>query len=305
MAHEVETMAWANKVPWHGLGTEIKAGSDTKNWKKAAGLEWTVEKRPMFAEMPNGEMIPVPERNALFRSSDNRFFGVCAPNWVPWQPGEVLDLMDEYARAGGVTLETVGSLRKGTVVWGLARLNKGFNVSRGDAVKGYLLLTSSNKVGSCSTVRMTQVRVVCANTMAMAERDSGPIYKQNHFGSFNVEKAKERVGEAIEELGEAEKRAKTLKKLKINLEDATAKILEPVFGKKDDKTARRIDEIKRSILNSPGADPGTGWGVINGVTHWVDHVQGHNNDSRMWRSWMGDYGRHKLKVEAKLLELAK
>jgi hypothetical protein len=80
----------------------------------------------------------------------------------------------------------------------------------------------------------------------------------------------------------------------------------PVFADimNPDVMPDKISAIVNSIQTAPGAINGNGWGVLNGVTHWADHVAGRDNASRMFRSWMGDYSNLKLETEKKLLELA-
>ena len=322
MAHEVETMAYANAVPWHGLGANVSPDLSPKEFLEAAGLNWRVEKCPLKAEM-NGEMFPVKDRFALVRDKDKKVMTVCGRAWKPVQNEDIINFMKKYVEAGGAKMETAGSLRDGRTVWALANLGHDFEVGRGDKVKGYLLMTTSHVVGVATTSRVTNVRVVCANTLAYAERGVPANYRQNHLTEFNVSAAQEAVENAHEELAACEKRYKTLNKLKIGIEDAVRKVLIPVFtpeiipGEKADAEAKevwdnvmnpdvtptRIQALIDSINNAPGALPGTGWGVLNGVTHWCDHVQGHNNATRMHRSWMGDYGRNKVKVEEELIKL--
>ena len=44
----VETMAYAGAVPWHGLGKPVPADLSTNQMLDAAGLNWTVEKVPLY-----------------------------------------------------------------------------------------------------------------------------------------------------------------------------------------------------------------------------------------------------------------
>ena len=48
MAHNIETMAYANAKPWHGLGTEVSDTLTPAQMQKAAQLDWTVSKRPAY-----------------------------------------------------------------------------------------------------------------------------------------------------------------------------------------------------------------------------------------------------------------
>lgn len=327
MAHEVETMAYANQVPWHGLGNVVDAKSSVEEMQRAAGLDWELKKVPLalgFGEGTPSEWAgtKVPKKFAWVRSSDRRIMSISGAAWRPLQPAATLDFMRNYVEAGAATLETAGSLREGKVVWGLARLHHDFEVGTGDRVNGYLLITSPNEVGTAITIRTTTVRVVCANTMAMANREGAgkTHYRQNHMKEFNVEAAKEVVGSAHEQLLQAERNAKTLAKLRLSASDAMVKVLMPVFApdvvtagpeaiaaaQLSENQPAWLMEIMASMARSPGAAEvnGTGWGVLGGVTHWADHVSGRNAASRMKRSWMGDRGRQKLQVEKLLLELA-
>jgi phage/plasmid-like protein (TIGR03299 family) len=319
MAHAVETMAFAGQLPWHGLGARVDEDVSVKKMLEAAGLNWTLDKLRLQAiddEVGGVGAIDIHDRFALVRNTDKRIMSICGKSWHPVQPADTIGFMREYVEAGGAKLETAGSLRGGKTVWGLAKLDHSFNVTKGDKVEGYLLITSPMEVGRSTQIRTTTVRVVCANTLAMAEGASELNYSQNHLTEFDVAAAKEAVGNAHEHLLQAESRYKTIAKMKINIEDAVRKVIVPVFMPEvanDENYAdillpeaqpKVLSEILDSMATAPGAVQGTGWGVLNGVTHWGDHVAGRNNATRMHRAWVGDISRKKVATEAKLFEMA-
>ena len=57
MAHELEIvngkaqMAYVGSVPWHGLGVKVPADLTPEQMLDAAGLNWSVEKIPAYAEI--------------------------------------------------------------------------------------------------------------------------------------------------------------------------------------------------------------------------------------------------------------
>jgi phage/plasmid-like protein (TIGR03299 family) len=318
MAHEVETMAWANEVPWHGLGANVDPNVSVEEMAEAAGLNWRLVGHPIFTSVDD-EIIQIPERQAWIRDSDKKVMTVTGDNWRPMQPVDTIEFMRDYVAAGAAKLETAGSLRGGKIVWGLARLNHDFEVGRGDKVNGYVLITSPNEVGKSITVRTTTVRVVCANTMAMAENNSTLHYRQNHLKDFNADQAKMVLGNAHEQLRQAERNAKALLKLKLSISDSITKVLVPIFHPEIAESPEMMAEIEmpenqprilaqmiESIERAPGNKEiaGTGWATLNGVTRWADHVAGRKAETRLYNSWIGDYGRRKLEVQDKLLELA-
>lgn len=318
MAHEIvdSQIAYANQVPWHGLGKEMKPSDSPAKFLKAAKLDWTVDPQPMFIETPDGP-VKVPGKAAMVRSSDNKVMTIAGENWKPLQNADALAFMSKYVKAGGATMEVAGALRDGQVIWGLARLNRSFEVRKGDVVNGYLLITSPHIAGSAIKVSTTTVRVVCANTMAASRKAEQIHYTQSHRDEFDVLAAQAHVEGAIESLGQMEKRCKILDKLKINAEDAVKKVLVPTFrpGMENDaelmksimdpdKTPKDIAAIIESMEAGPGAVPNTGWGVLNGVTHYIDHVRGYKQEARFSSGTMGWGAKRKERAQELLLQLA-
>ena len=61
MAHELETnekgearMFYAGQTPWHGLGTKVEREVTSAAAMKLAGLDWMVEKNPVFDRRQSG-----------------------------------------------------------------------------------------------------------------------------------------------------------------------------------------------------------------------------------------------------------
>ena len=48
MSHEVEQMAYAGEVPWHGLGTKVPNNISIDDMLEQSGLNWTVSKKDMY-----------------------------------------------------------------------------------------------------------------------------------------------------------------------------------------------------------------------------------------------------------------
>lgn len=318
MSHELESIAWAGTEPWHGLGTRVDSCITVDDMLVAAGLDWEVTQVPCFTEI-DGIKKPV-DRVALVRSTDKKIMTVTSPAWNPLQNRDALEFFREYCDAGQAKLETAGSLRGGKIVWGLASVKKAFTLNGRDEVKGYILLTSPHEVGKAITVRATSVRVVCANTLAMAERGSAH-YTQSHVKAFDVSKAKSMVAFTVDQVERMEMEAKALQSLSMSEFDTVrllAKYFQPVEAAGieggEDRVKALINEpsnqnkVMKEVLwaldKAPGATPGNGWGVLNAVTYWSDHMAGRETDARIYRSWFGHTGARKDKVMQELLEMA-
>lgn len=320
MSHEVETMAYAGAVPWHGLGNPVDRNVSIEEMTKQAGLDWSVRLLPTYAfDETSNAVIPVG-RKALVRSTDNKVLTVTGENWNPLQNVEVMEFFREYCDAGGATLETAGSLRGGKVIWALANLNDQFTLGGDDKVNGYVLLISRHEVGTSIQGFTTTVRVVCANTMRMALDGASGGFRQHHMQKFDPEAAKESLGLHKTQLGTARLQAEALSSLKLSEFDSVrflARFFQPEFIGEEDvpndavkallddvrNQSRSLEQVIDSMNNAPGARPGTGWGVLNAVTHWADHKAGRAADARMFNSWLGDKSRLKLEVNKQLLAM--
>ena len=303
MSHEVETMAYTNEVPWHGLGFHKTGG-----WKNVAALvkdakvNWLVERKPIFT----ADGTEIKGYASLTRDSDSKVLDIVGSRYIPTQNEQAFEFFKEFVEAGNAHLETAGSLKGGRVVWGLAKLNKGFELKGNDKVNGYLLCVCPHEQGKSLLFKTTAVRVVCNNTLSMALGKGGTEWRMGHrtaFDTVKVEEAKKALGVARDQIDEFEATVRKLQKLKFT-EDKFVDFLSPIFGSEvkgaDNKRMKQLIDIYE---NAPGAQPGNGWGVLNAVTYYADHVASRTDDKRLTNAWLGRTGKQKELVLAKLVEM--
>ena len=341
MAHQVETMAYAGKVPWHGLGRAVSSEMTPDEMVDAAGLNWTVSKRPayttanpsvtnLFNPTESSEFLFVPDQHFLVRDSDNSVLSPAGKSYVPFQNREVMQFFKKFTDAGQMKMETAGSLKEGRDIWGLAKLSHDFKLPGGDEVKVYTLLNNSHQVGKSMTVMLTAIRVVCANTLGMALGAEGQKFRVLHLQMFDEEimkAAEEALGLSTVQMTQFQEQAEFLAKKKAT-DDAVQKFIAELFqpnllverGKVAD-TLNTLpplrDEFKRTASNvmeaietSPGANlassKGTWWGVLNGVTYVQDHQKRATSQGNALHSaWFGSGAVTKRKALGKALEYAR
>ncbi len=315
--HEIETMAYTDEEPWHGLGSRVDNTLTPEEMVKAAGLDWRVEKRAIFYSKPKSVIpeIEVQKKFALVRTSDNSCLSIVGNRYTPTQNIEAFSFFKEFVEAGDAKMETAGSLLDGKRVWGLANLQESFKLAGNDEVKGYLLVVSPHEQGKSLLIRFTPVRVVCKNTLTLALGGIGDEFRMSHhskFTNYTIKRAKITLGIARERMNEFHENAKQLKKLTMSEADVQ-QFLAPLFQPQtpiDDlvkdfrelanpKILRVMDVYK----NAPGADPGTGWGVLNAVTYWADHVASKTADKRLANAWLSKTAVTKQQTLNKLLEV--
>ena len=288
MAHMVETMAYAGETPWHGLGVKVPSDLSPAQMLEKAGLDWTVQKIPAFANI-DGQQTNVGW-SALVRSSDKEVLSVVSNDWNPVQNHDAFEFFHEYCAAGDMEMDTAGSLRDGQIVWGLAKIKESFELFKGDRVDSYLLFTNPHKFGQSIDVRFTPIRVVCNNTLTLSlSQQVERVVKYKEMAQFLGSKRY-----TTENLTEYFNRVFPV--LAYNKEKGPQR-------KTLSKSATRALEI---IGTQPGANfaEGSWWQAFNAVTFMTDHEIGRTADSRLTSAWFGPNKNLKVKALETAVEFA-
>ena len=314
MSHEVETMAYAGQVPWHGLGVKVAADLTPRQMQKKAGLDWSVTKRPSFVTF-DGEMIETGT-NALLRETDNTVLSPSVGDgWEPVQNAEAFDFFNEFCMAGDMEMHTAGSLKNGQIVWVLAKINESFDVLGEDRVDNFMLFSNPHQYGKSLNVRMTPTRVVCNNTLTMSLNGAtNNEVKLNHRREFNADLVKDQMGLAHEKFEQYRDAARFMASKRASTGDLI-KFYNEVFPaantkKKEAKDYSDLSTTAKSAFDvletQPGADMamGTWWNALNSVTFITDHKLGRSADARITSAWFGANQAKKLKATNLALELA-
>lgn len=317
MSHMVETMAYAGKTPWHGLGKKVKEGLTPDQMLKEAGLDWVVSKRPAYYKDKDKYHMS-PDYNLLVREGDNNVLGPCGKNYTPIQNKEVFKFFNKFCKAGDMFMDTAGSLDNGRQVWGLANIRKGFTLPGGDDVEGHLLISHPHIWGKALTIMFTPIRVVCNNTLTMALNDakSNQRFRMAHVTEFNddmIGKAELALGLANTQLDTFKQQAGFLAKKKYKepkVEEFIAHLYQPTVvmeKSKLDKFNRTAKTVHELISTQPGAkmSEGTWWSALNAVTYYVDHVSGNDRNATLNSAWFGAKSVQKRKALTMALEYAK
>lgn len=325
MSHELEIvngvakMAYAGEKPWHGLGKEVPSDLSPEQMLKAADLDWEVKKVPAFITI-DGKKVRIPW-NGLVRESDNSILSTVSDDWKPVQNVDAFAFFDEYCKAGDMQMNTAGSLYNGQIVWGLAKINDGFTILKGDHVEAYMLFVNPHQWARSTEIRFTPTRVVCNNTLQLALQDrqmksalSGRgVVKVSHKRVFDPARVKEMLGIAHMKMDNYKERAVFLASKRFTDESLVEyfKNVFPVYQvnkeKPSEKEMSKNASKALSIVNiQPGAKfaPGSWWQAFNACTFMVDHEIGRTPDSRVHSAWFGNGQKTKILALNKAVEYA-
>lgn len=311
-------MMYAGEVPWHGLGTQLDEPATAEEAIEAAGLNYRVELR----SLATNDGIPVPKRKAVVRTDSNQVLGVVGASYQPIQNYQCFGFLDCVVADGRLRYHTAGALGQGEKVWMLAKLPGEIRIKESeDVTEQYLLLSNSHDGSSSLRVFFTPIRVVCANTLGMAERrGKGQGVSVMHKGNLAA-----KIGEAQEILGLAKRFYDDLDGHIHRLanhypsREQLNRYFESLYPDSDLGKTRRARNVRAELFrlfeNGRGMDIPetklTTWAAFNAVTEYVDHhrstrgkTETERASKRLKSAWFGSGARLKSEAWRLALEMA-
>ena len=280
MAHEVENIMYVSNeengrfVPWHGLGAPVEEAPTSAEAIKLAGLDWTVESRPVFTDSG----IEIPNYKANIRDIDQKVLGVVSNRYQIVQNKDAFDFTDSLI-GEGCKYETAGSLCGGKRIFLLARMPDAKILD--DKFENYICFTNSHDGFSSIRAVVTPVRVVCQNTLSLALGTAKRQWSAKHVGTLNskLEEAKYTLELANNYLDEFGKAADILAHTQATDAEVEA-ILDELFPVKEEDSDRRrknVQEIKDQFMVCMLAPDiqkfrGTAWSAVNAASDWATHT---------------------------------
>ena len=290
----VGSFASFREPAWHGLGTVVTEEMTTSEIMKTANLSnWNVrlEDIPLSDEYSMNKPSFMVVRDHP-EDGHPDVLAIVGDRYQTLQNEELFSFADYLL--DGARWETAGSLKNGRQVFGSLALERETVLDPNgvaDVVNTYLLVNTSHDGSMSVQASVTPVRVVCANTLAVALNGTKQSFKMRHTSTLDgrIAGAREALGLAHTYMDEFDKLAKKLIETEINKETFNKIVaLAYPMPEKDSKGAIKkweskidlLDEIYTGEFNNMIA--GTAWGAYNGLTErldWFRPVRAGNTES--------------------------
>ncbi|OIQ90426.1 hypothetical protein GALL_276600 [mine drainage metagenome] len=322
MAHELQNasdMAYIGDTPWHGLGNQLPKNQPIEVWQKAAGMDFEIKQTEVLfnAASENGNMLNLrnnKDATVLYRSDTNEALSVVSKRYKVVQPRDVLGFYRDLVSVSGFELETAGVLKGGKKLWALARTGEETMLSGIDKVKCYLLLATSCDGSLATTAQFTSIRVVCNNTLQMAVGDNLGAVRVPHSTVFDPVAVKQSLGLGVTAWDTFSQSIKEMSNRPVNKFEAMNYFVN-VLGNPDlplqEQPNQKAIQMAYGLYSGEGKGSklvsanGTAWGLMNGVTEFVDaHRRARNQDNRLDSAWFGQGAQIKQKGFEAALALA-
>lgn len=190
---------------WHKHGTILPAGTilSLEQALELARLNYDVEKRGVTID---GFGTPSKKAFVTVRTDRLEELGSVGPDYTVVQNRDAFAAtIGPLVDSGVMRLETGGVLRDGADAWLLGQLDLskfGERVGEifGSEVAAYALVSVNHSGRRGNTVALTPIRVVCANTLGLVERDVDGGHTAHSAKVRHTGDAQQRMAEAAENI---------------------------------------------------------------------------------------------------------
>ncbi len=316
---------------WHGLGIELPPGLSVKQAFEQV-VPWETELIGVFAQYKDGEgkykQFKLPHHMAHVRSDTKDVLGLVSNQYRPISNREMAEFADSLIDANkAVEVETAGSLRNGIVVFTLIKLPQDIHVTDEDVLKQYILISNNHDGGAAFKIYPTSIRVVCANTLRMSERDLARGIQFQHTGNIAAKKDQARMvlGLVTDSTKQFEAQVRVLAAKHLTKDQAreyfktcydltfgvvpgepaddsetAASKFERQIEKRDAMIARWEANLEHAHQSMAGVR-GTAWAAYNAVSQWHEHERGRcaavaESPTRVHSNLFGTSNNDKLKA---------
>jgi phage/plasmid-like protein (TIGR03299 family) len=316
-----DRMAYVGSVPWHGLGKAVAETVTATEMIKAAGLDWRVWLQPApGARLLQGQQAAYDRYLVMRDPVENEAvpvaLGFVGSSYRELQNVDAFRFFEPFIADGYAQFHTAGALDNGQRVWVLAKLKDQILVGKEDLVDRYLLLSNSHDGSSAVSISFTPIRVVCQNTLALAQKNRVSAISIRHDRSLKsgLERAQQHQLKSLIEKVYSDAATLFGKMAAFEVKaDQVETFLEVLFPKTEQQRERneepeRWTRIKRILKDESVTPPETRhtlWAVYNAVVRDEDYRPSREAgpEARLNRIWFGSGQALKLKALEKAQEL--
>lgn len=285
MAHEITAI---DKVltltkAWHHLETIVP---------QITGFGWDVKASPLY--LPGIE-TPVASHKAIVDDEGN-LLSVAKSSYEIITNAQVFDAAREaLSHIEGARIVSAGSVKGRKVIFltveldGLSNFNAG-----GDAHTVKLNLISSHDGTKAFTARIGFTRIVCANTVALAESEAARALTLYHTKNARreIRGMNAAIAQVVKETEIYKKQADALKGESVDMLEMERALAAFLGGKDTElstRTLNQIEEIKGLAINGKGNSGDTRWDLFNGLTEYFTHEASGDKEKLFESSEFGSY----------------
>jgi phage/plasmid-like protein (TIGR03299 family) len=312
MAHNLNfnngkaSFAARGEKAWHGLGQYVSEAMTSEQAIELGGLNYTVEKRPLYAPGWAGTMVEADGHYGNVRTDTNEILGIVKGRYKIVQNIDAFGFFDAIIDKGEAIFETAGALGKGERIFVTAKLPEDMLV-QGERVEKYIMLTNSHDGTSTIIAGFTPIRVVCNNTLTAALKNLDNKVSISHTAS-----AESRLKEASRVMGIA---SKYMDEVNMTFDSMTTRkmsdleskyfietVMKTTIDKSDKEASTRMKNLVDQIYSftishhtqTTEAAYRTLWGAYNGISGYYNFLKDYKSADQKMKDMNYGYANDKI-----------
>lgn len=262
---------------WSRIGTDVKEQTTLEAVLKTAGLDYEVEKRPIFVQNGPEQLEVIPNKFATTRATDNHVYGVVSDRFEMIQNYDAFDFVNYMNDE--LVFNRAGETRSG-MVWIVADLPEVDIL--GDKFVPHVIFRNGFTGDYQITAAICPLRIVCKNQFNFAFGNTNNTVTIKHLSNAigKLADAKEVLKTSADYMMQLNELAKQYANLPIS-EFGLERFLRELFPIPEGEEVSTItrnnmlkarEEFKAAHLAEDNRNfKGTGWGLINAYTDYITH----------------------------------
>ena len=267
---------------WSAIGKDVQECKNMEQVLKASGLDYTVEKRPVFMQsfgLTGGSFSAIRNRFATVRTSDDHAYDVVSDKYEIIQNRDAFDFVnymgDEltFAKAG----ETMNGM-----VYIIGKLPEVDIL--GDKFTPHVLFRNGFGGKTKITAAICPLRIVCQNHFNFAFRNAENTITIRHVANAESKlvEARETLRLCADYMTELNKMAEHFAGMKIT-DRQMERVVKYLFPIPEDTVInpmkrKSLEDNRAAFINAHKADDnanfrGTAWGLVNAYTDMITHKE--------------------------------
>ena len=261
---------------WNGIGCDVTQCSNMEQVLKTSGLDYIVEKEPVFLDLNNG--VVVPNRYATV-NSNGKIYDVVSDKFEVIQNQDAFDFVNYMGT--DITFEKAGETAGG-MVYIIAKLPDVDIL--GDTFTPHVIFRNGFSGKYKITAAICPLRVICQNQFNVSFKETGNTVTIRHVANANakLQEAREVLKKSADFMDMLNKRAQMLASTKLSprILDNVLNNLFPIDGLEDMNAFKRnrIVTARDAFMAAYESDDnqnfkGTAWGIVNAYTDYITHKE--------------------------------
>ena len=257
--------------------------------KEQADLDWEVLERKIYSY--NRE---IKSHKALWRSDNDEFLSVVSKGYHPYQNTRMMSWVDFLLHEHNAEILSAGHFNSKKVYVQLELMNQEREIKKDDLIKPFFLISNSHDGSLALKFTFTIVRVICQNTLVIAQKNQGNEDIQRVFRhTASIEESAEELKElfdlstntfnqSMEVFGEFTKKELSM--------SAFNEYVSKVFQRPLDELDKfqSMSKLTNAFEYGMGNEGVTLWDGFNAITEFTAHHQrAKNEETRANSNWFG------------------